>query len=78
MDQGTEEDGRWAEHLAFADLEIPPSLDASLMKHRAHLAELVRNLHSAGVSEAHIEESVSTIVASYREELIQAIKAMVA
>ena len=60
----------------FADLEIPAPLQESLDRHRNHLAELVVNLRSAGLDEAQIERSVSTIIESYRQELMRAMKAM--
>jgi hypothetical protein len=41
-----------------------------------NLAQLVRNLHSAGVSEEQIESSVSVLVESYRQELLRAIRSM--
>ncbi|GAA3752926.1 hypothetical protein [Terriglobus aquaticus] len=60
----------------FADLNIPPVLQDSLDRHRLQLAQLVQNLRSAGVDEVHIEVSVSTLVDSYRTELLRAIKAV--
>ncbi len=60
----------------FADLEVPEALQVSMERHRANLAQLVRNLHSAGVSEEQIEASVSMLVESYRQELIRAIRMM--
>ena len=62
----------------FADLEVPAELDESLRRHREHLARLIATLRLAGVGEAHIEESVSVIVDSYKLELIRAIKRMMA
>lgn len=61
----------------FAELEIPEQLQQSLQRHREHLATLVTNLQSVGLSEAQIEASVSVMVASYKEELLRAIKVMV-
>jgi hypothetical protein len=60
----------------FADLEIPPELEQSLQRHREHLVQLVVTMRSAGIDEAHIDESVSVIVASYKEELLRAVKRM--
>lgn len=61
----------------FADLPVPEALQDSLRRHREHLMRLIVSLQSAGVSEAQIEASVSTIVASYKAELMEAIKSMV-
>lgn len=66
-------DGRRAQD-PFSNLQIPPELEASLQRHREHLAQLVTTLRSAGVDEAQIEESVSVIVASYKDELTHAMK----
>jgi hypothetical protein len=61
----------------FDDLEVPEALQASMKRHRENLAQLVRNLHSAGVGEEQIETSVSVLVDSYRQELLRAIRLMV-
>jgi hypothetical protein len=60
----------------FADLDVPPVLEESLARHRRHLGELVRAMKTAGVSEEHIEESVSELIASYKEELLAAIRSL--
>ncbi len=71
-------DGLQAERFAdpFSDLEVPQPLQASLVRHREDLAQLVRNLKSAGVSEEQIETSVTVLVESYRQELLRAIRLM--
>lgn len=61
----------------FAGLDVPEALQDSLKRHRENLAQLVRNLHSAGLDNQQIEASVSVIVESYKEELLRAIKALV-
>ncbi len=61
---------------AFADLEVPPPLDESIARHRRHVAELVRTMKTAGVSDEQIEESVSVLIAAYKAELIEAIRRM--
>jgi hypothetical protein len=61
----------------FGDLEVPEALRTSLERHRENLARLIRSLQSAGVSDEQIETSVSVVVASYKEELVRAIKTMV-
>ncbi len=58
----------------FADLEIPPFFEESLLRHRSHLVELVRTMKVAGVREEAIEESVSVLVAMYKGELMVAIR----
>jgi len=69
-------DGQGLRADPFDDLEIPDALLGSLQRHRVNLAQLVRNLHSAGVSEEQIESSVSVLVESYRQELLRAIRSM--
>jgi hypothetical protein len=58
----------------FHDLQIPLELQASLERHHQHRAQLVTSLRSAGVDEAQIEKSVAVIIASYKAQLIQAMK----
>lgn len=66
----------WAEQDPFQGFEIPPQLEENLKRHRENLESLIRSLQMVGISEAQIEESVSVIVASYKEELMQTIKAL--
>ena len=61
----------------LADIQIPEPLQESMQRHRENLVKLVANLQSVGVSEPQIEASVSVIVASYKEELLRAIKELV-
>jgi hypothetical protein len=61
----------------FADMEIPPELEASLQRHREHLSRLVHTMRQAGISQEQIEDSVSVIIASYKDELIHAMKSLV-
>ena len=56
--------------------DIPQELQESVDRHRANLARLIVSLRSAGVGSAQIEASVSAVVASYRQELLTAIKAI--
>jgi hypothetical protein len=58
----------------FDDLDIPPGLEASLRRHREHLAALIRSLRSAGIGEEQIDASVSAMLTSYKQELLRAIK----
>lgn len=67
----------WMTQDPFAGLSVPAALQDTLQRHREHLARLIVSLQSAGVSETQIEASVSAIVSSYKEELMEAIKIMV-
>jgi hypothetical protein len=60
----------------FAHIEVPPQLEESLARHRRHLAELVHLMETAGVSEDQIEHSVSSLVDSYKLELMAAIRSI--
>ena len=64
--------------LDFTDAEfvamMPAALAASIQRHRAHLAQLVASLRAAGIAEAQVEASVNTLIASYRAELMVALK----
>jgi hypothetical protein len=59
---------------AYQGLDIPVELEESLRRHREHLARLVLSLRSAGFSRVQIEESVSAIIASYKTELMAALR----
>jgi hypothetical protein len=61
----------------YAEMDLPPSLQSCLDRHRRNLAHLVSSFKSAGISEAEIERSVSIVVASYKAELAQVIPTMV-
>jgi hypothetical protein len=56
---------------AAAGLQIPPALQPGIDRHRTHLAALAASLRAAGLAEAQIEASISTLVASYRAELVR-------
>jgi len=60
----------------FANLDIPQPLEESIVRHRTHLAQLVHTMKTAGISDEQIEESVSVLVASYKTELMAAIRSM--
>lgn len=60
----------------FAGADVPEILRPSLERHRENLLRLVQSLHEAGVDEAQIELSVHTVVASYKAELLAAVKSL--
>lgn len=76
-EQALKQQAEWVNGDPFEDLVVPEALEGSLRRHREHLLHLILSLQSAGISEDQIEASVSTIVASYKAELMEAIKAMV-
>jgi len=57
-------------------LNVPPALAASINRHRAHVEQLATSLRAAGMPDAQIEASVSVLIASYRSELIPALKSL--
>jgi len=60
----------------FANLDIPPLLEASIARHRTHLAQLVHTMKTAGISDTQIEQSVTVLIDSYKTELLAAIRSM--
>lgn len=58
-------------------VDIPAELMDSVIRHQAHLAELIATLRGAGVSEEMVEASVRTLVDSYADELTIAIRGIV-
>lgn len=53
-------------------IDIPPALQESVQRHKANLAQLARNLQSAGFNREQIEASINVLIESYRAELILA------
>jgi hypothetical protein len=60
----------------FYDIEIPGELQAVASRHQQHIAELIAKLRSLGLEDALIERSVDQLIASYRGELMRAVKAL--
>lgn len=59
-----------------APLEIPAALQASVVRHQAHLAALIATLQAAGLDEAAVERGIRSLVDSYAAELTAAIRTM--
>jgi len=57
-------------------MDVPLALEPSVTRHRANLARLVGALCAAGVDDEQIETSVNAVVASYRGELLSAIRSI--
>jgi hypothetical protein len=57
-------------------ISVPESLRPSLERHQANLVRLVESLRAAGMDEAKIEAAVTTLIDSYKTELLAAIKAL--
>jgi hypothetical protein len=58
------------------DIEIPEQLRAAAARHKEHVAQLVGQLRSFGMTEEAIEQSVDQLISAYRAELVEAIKAL--
>jgi hypothetical protein len=54
--------------------KLPPELQASIERHRQHLAALVASLRAAGLPEGMIDASVRQLVDSYGVELSAALR----
>ena len=60
----------------FYDLPIPDELRAVASRHQQHVAELVVKLRLVGMDNHLIEQSVDSLIASYRAQLLQAVRAV--
>ena len=60
----------------FYEFTIPEELREVASRHQQHVAELIGKLRSAGLDDGLIERSVDQLVASYRAELVGAVKAL--
>lgn len=54
--------------------DIPHQLLDVAARHERHIAKLIVQFRSIGMTDATIEQSVDQLIASYRAELIKAIK----
>ena len=61
---------------SFYEFAIPEELQAVAARHHQHVAELITKLRSAGLVDQLIERSVDQLIASYRAELMGAVKAL--
>ena len=60
--------------LCLDDVDLPPQLQASLERHKANLLRLYWQLSAIGAREAVIEDTLSAMIASYRDELLTLIR----
>ena len=60
----------------FYDFPVPEELIEVAARHQQHVAELVSKLQSIGMDENLIERSVDQLIASYRVQLLEAVKAL--
>lgn len=60
----------------FYGIDVPDRFREVAGRHQRHLAELVEKLRSAGMDSGLIERSVDQLIASFRSELLKAIKGM--
>lgn len=63
-------------HESFYGVEVPDELRRVSERHQHHIGELVTTLRSAGLTEQLIEDAVDQLVASYRCQLLEAVKAI--
>ena len=61
---------------SFYDFHIPEQLREVASRHQEHVAELVAKLKNCGMDEDLIERSVDQLIASYRSQLLEAVKAL--
>lgn len=60
----------------FYDITVPDALREVASRHQQHVAELIAKLQAVGLDDQLIERSVDQLIASYRAELMQAVKAL--
>jgi hypothetical protein len=60
----------------FYEFPVPQELQEVASRHQQHVAELIDKLRSAGLDDRLIERSVDQLIASYRAELMGAVKAL--
>jgi len=48
----------------------------SVARHQENLLRLMESLRAAGMEEAQIEAAVTTLIDSYKQELLEAIRAL--
>lgn len=56
--------------------QVPPELRASVARHQENLLRLIESLRAAGMQEAEIESALSTLIDSYKHELLEAIRSL--
>lgn len=54
--------------------DVPEHLRCLTIRYEQHVAKLVLQFKAFGMTEDAIEQNVDQLIASYREELVQAIK----
>jgi len=57
-------------------VEIPQQLQELAAGHQRHLAELVERLRTVGMGDDAIEAAVDQLIATYRTQLITAVRAI--
>lgn len=61
---------------SFYEFRIPDELREVASRHQQHVADLISKLQSAGLDDQLIERSVDQLIASYRAELMEAVRAL--
>jgi len=69
-------EGRGPLYQSLDQGDLPRELQASMERHRQHLAALVGSLRAAGLPEQMIDASVRQLVDSYGVELSAALRAL--
>lgn len=57
-------------------MDIPEGLRGLASRHQANLAELAARMRTFGLDEPAIEAAVDELIAVYRNQLIEAVKAL--
>lgn len=57
-------------------LDLPHSVRDLVLRHQQNIADLVGRLHEFGLDDISIEAAVDPLIASYRSQLVEAMKAL--
>lgn len=60
----------------YYDFPVPDELREVALRHQQHVAELISKLRMVGMDNHLIEQSVDQLIASYRAQLLQAVRAV--
>ena len=60
----------------FYGFQLPDELREVATRHQQHVADLVSKLRSSGMEDILIDQAVDQLVASYRAELLEAVKSL--
>ncbi len=61
---------------SYYGIEVPQELRDLADRHQGHIAQLIGQLRTVGLSDSAIESAVDQLMGAYRSQLIEAVKAI--